>query len=229
MVETVNIDAGPALRNVDYTQMKQFIEGLRPDSELFSGRKFFQSLLKRKGLAGVLDFIERAVKALDEQSELDPFYNFTSAEREIFNHIAVKLWSRRAMLSLIPGAYFVAVEGALGAEGMARTGNEIATGEDLPPHSRNGRLVRDMLHYSSGAAIAIVVGNEMHELVRNWKLEQVGDAVHELHQQLPPHQQTREMLKALMELSDVVEKLKLAVDAQNAQLAVSGSQQGLSR
>jgi len=69
-------------------EMAQLVRGLRPDRELFSGRHFFELLLKYYDVEGVINFVERNK---DVKGGLDLHFNFTPEEQDLFDQTQNKI------------------------------------------------------------------------------------------------------------------------------------------
>ncbi len=79
--------------------LEKMIGRLYPNQDLFTGRKFFQILLKRGGPEAVLSFIEKASIALDKGDGVD-LSDFNDLERDAFNSSRVNYMSRRAFFGV---------------------------------------------------------------------------------------------------------------------------------
>lgn len=210
-----------------FEEMNAYVHGLGPDSEVYSGRKYFAALLKKGGLSAVLDFMERGSNALAVGDQLDPYYDFTPVEREVLARTPIKRMSRRAFLSVLPGIYFAGVEGTSATLKVGAQISEAATGKRNEAFNYAHHWVEDTLQPSANLAIAVVVGNEMHELVRNWKLEQIADALGELRDNIgfkTKAERDEEALRAtLVKLGDAVEQMRAALEAQKQTQQDAGS------
>ena len=94
-------------------RVRKLISHLRPDRELYSGRKFFEKLLDYAGVEGVVDFVNKGSKALSDKGELDLYFDFNDVERDAFNKARINYMSRRGFLGVF------AVAGAALALGTA--------------------------------------------------------------------------------------------------------------
>ncbi|MFZ4541849.1 MAG: hypothetical protein ACOYNL_08605 [Rickettsiales bacterium] len=76
----------PVSTDMSEEALRKMISHLRPDRELYSGRKFFEKLLEFGGPEAVLRFVDKAQVALDKKGGgLDLYYDFDSLERDAFN------------------------------------------------------------------------------------------------------------------------------------------------
>ncbi len=176
-------------------KLRDMISRLRPDKEVFAGRKFFEKLLadgSAENVDRVLRFIEKASKALDKNDGLDLHFNFDAAELTAFHKSYPPIWTRRAFLNTfgwgLPGAVY-AFEGIVGL--FAQFEEFYALPESNPKREEHDTLGRfgaikktlSTLTPTTETLIGLALVQEAFDKWVEIKLEQIADAVDVLAQQ----------------------------------------------
>lgn len=174
------------------TELQAMIRGLRPDRELYSGRRFFEKLLHYHGVDGVMSFVERAQKALSEEGELDLYFNFNDKERELFQKVGIKSFTRRSFfgvsMSGFSGAVFAGHGGLQLLDKLERNDWSSRTVAEAPTMVQKGLRVTNDIYPFAEVAIG---GTLIYEGGKNKfeeKLEQIADAVSVLAEKLEEKQ-----------------------------------------
>lgn len=167
-------------------RLSELISHLRPDRELYSGRKFFETLLAYAGKEGVVAFIEKASKALSDKGELDLYFDFSDVEREAFNKARINYMSRRGFLGVFAVGGAGAVFGATGVTGLARQAKEAIRPREKSSDASSEHPVDTAEHFvkqfypTAEVLIGGALLNEAWDKRLEIKLEQIADAVAEL-------------------------------------------------
>lgn len=165
-------------------KLAELISHLRPDAELYSGRKFFAKLLEYKGVEGVVEFIDKASKALSDKGELDLYFDFDSVDQEAFRKSRVNYMSRRGFLGVVavgvPGAVFATT----GVTGLVRQARDLSQTQisvsPSDPIDAIEHFVHKQLYPVGELLIGAALINEAYEKALAIKIEQIADAVTEL-------------------------------------------------
>jgi hypothetical protein len=190
MPETAQSEDAPL---IEEARLLAMIEALEPKEDVYTGIKFFKLLLQSRGVKGVMDFLNKAKKALDDGDGLDLTYDFDTIERSIFNRSRPNLLSRRGFLRTIawqiPGTVYLG-EGILGAlDNVARMDTQAGT----PAHNNSNEpsngfaMAKDALGATDFITDTLIGGAlvyEGHENKLEMKLEQIADAVSALDMRL---------------------------------------------
>lgn len=195
-------DAPPLPTTMDEDALRRMIGNLMPKSEVFSGVKFFNFLLDRRGVEGVLNFIRKASQALDKGNDLDLSYDFDEVEREAFKASRLEL-SRRNFLRTtawqLGGAITIA-DAALNAGGkvvdLIKPTPSSTNGAPPSPPSNHLATAQQAVHNYGMPIAETLIGAalvyEGHDNRVEMKLEQVSDAVLQLAETLQKeHSKTR--------------------------------------
>ena len=163
-------------------ELRHMIVNLRPDREMYAGKRFLLSLLDSRGVSGVDKFSNKALKALSEEGSLDIPHDFDVVEKEIFRKAALRMWNRKEFLTTmawtIPGA-ILAVKTPID---IAVIATDAAPTDPNDPHATLHRT-HDVMKWLSLAsdiplAAALVYEGIRHD--REMRLEHIADAVSEL-------------------------------------------------
>jgi hypothetical protein len=115
-----NLMSQPAIplpATITREKLSEMIEHLRPDRELFAGRKFFERLIEYKSVEEVIAFVNKATAALDKQDGLDLYFDFDPVEKEVFARTRLRVMSRREFLGVSAVGIAGGVERGVGLEG----------------------------------------------------------------------------------------------------------------
>lgn len=186
--------------------VEQMIERLRSDRKhrepTFAGRQFFERLLEKRGVEGVVIFLAKASEALDKADGLDLELNFDETELTLFKQCWPNLMERRTFLlsggCVLTGGAF----GALGAVGTTRDALETvdalrgipAPKKHADPHDRYPWLTwaEDVISKHINPPAEVLIGAVLiQEGVDKWvelKLEQVADSVELLSEMMQKQQ-----------------------------------------
>jgi hypothetical protein len=183
-----NLMSQPAIplpATITREKLSEMIEHLRPDRELFAGRKFFERLIEYKSVEEVIAFVNKATAALDKQDGLDLYFDFDPVEKEVFARTRLRVMSRREFLGVsavgIAGGVFFTT-GTIGAVKQVIT---LAFGKNpqkntLAPQSQMDKteeFIRTHIYPTGELLIGAALINEAYEKSLELKLEQIADAV----------------------------------------------------
>lgn len=176
------------MHDMEEARLKKLISYLRPDRELYSGRKFFEVLLEYAGVEGVMRFVRKANQALSDKGELDLYFDFDDVEREAFAKTRLNYMTRRGFCGVFAVGAAGAVFGATGAAGLTRQGKELLTGQRpraYQPTDDTVEKVEQFIQKECYPTAEVLIGaallNEAYDKRMEIKLEQIADAVAELH------------------------------------------------
>lgn len=190
-------------RIISIGRLERMIDNLKPDEELFAGKRFLRALLAERGVKGVLHFLKKAAKALAEQDGLDLAYDFDDTERRLFHSTRLNLLNRRNFLETIgwgvPGVLCL-------VNGVAKIGDKIvsaAGGHTEKNHEKEEKPHRGNLFHTISESVEQLGGIEytligaalVNEAIEKWienKLEHVADAVGELGKKIAAHERRRQ-------------------------------------
>ncbi|MEJ0009721.1 MAG: hypothetical protein WDN72_03880 [Alphaproteobacteria bacterium] len=190
-------DSAPArVLTPEEEELKKLIHQLRPDSDVYSGRLFFERLLENCGAEKTKSFIHKASKAMDDWGELDLHLNFDKVEREIFGKTRMQFWSQKGIFGVGAAGYSglaFATYGALSIAGQAsrfvREGHPFPKKqpdkENTPAFTQLAKRFQDTIGPTAELAIGGALMHEAHENWVNARLEQVGDAIEKLVEAVP--------------------------------------------
>ncbi len=177
-------------------EMILVIDSLKPKDQLYAGIRFLKLLLKRRGVAAVVECVEHISNELDKKEKLQD-YDLEGYE-DIFKDSRLNVHSRRNFLHTlgwgIPGA-IVTVNGLAKFGDMVVSSGHEESAEPADPQSNTFRRVDHWIHDNMGAVEYTIIGaallNECVEKWRELKLEQVANAVSELVEKNPPERQAQ--------------------------------------
>lgn len=184
---------------ISHERLKELINGLRPDRDLYAGRQFFLRLLDYHGVDGVLSFVGRANVVLDKESDLE-LHDLNKEEREVFDRTYLKSYSRRAVFGVAAaglGGAYLATSGVLGVAGQAE---KLATGKPLVKEGElagTGPIDRahKLFDQTAGPIAYTAIGSEMmHYAYENWmkyRLAEISNAVDKLATKLEKEQKQK--------------------------------------
>jgi hypothetical protein len=79
-------------------EMQHVISGLSPRQEMHSGVRFLTLMLQEKGVQGVVDFVEKGHKILDEEGKLLDYDFVTETEKRLLKGSRPNMLDRRTFL-----------------------------------------------------------------------------------------------------------------------------------
>lgn len=177
--------ATPSPAAITREKLSEMIDHLRPDKELFSGRKFFERLIEYKSVEEVIAFVNKASAALDKQDGLDLYFDFDPVEKEVFDRTRLRMMSRREFLGVsavgIAGGVFFTT-GTIGAvkQVMNLAFGKEAQGSAPAPETQMDKMeefIRTQIYPTGELLIGAALVNEAYEKSLELKLEQIADAV----------------------------------------------------
>jgi hypothetical protein len=164
-------------------ELRHMIENLRPDREMYAGKKFLLALLDSQGVDGVETFTNKALKALSEGDGLDIPHHFNVVEKEIFKKAALHIWKRREFLTTfawsIPGAVLM-VKTPFDIAALTKRMEKSSSQEaDENNFDKAHHVVENIsLITEIPLAAALIYEGIRHD--REMRLEHIADAVTEL-------------------------------------------------
>lgn len=172
-------------------RLRELISHLRPDRELYAGRKFFEKLFDYAGVEGVLAFVDKASHALSDKGELDLYFDFSDVEKEAFRAARINYMSRRGFLGVAAVGTSGVVFGATGVTGLLRQAKDFRSpGKDVAasdPIEATEHFVQKQLYPTAEVLIGAALMNEAYDKRLEIKLEQIADAVAELEAKIRKH------------------------------------------
>ncbi len=172
------------------------IDALAPTSEMHTGKKLLRGILKVRGVDGLLDYIKKTVKILDEEDGLKKRH-FDDMELQLFKKVRLNLMTRRNFLETVgwggPAVYALA-QGSLQSlskgydfiqwlEGKQTSATK-ETEEGGNPFDHASRATEHRFGVVEYLLIGAALLNEAAEKWLEIKLEQVALAVDELDNEL---------------------------------------------
>lgn len=177
--------ATPSPAAIPREKLSEMIDHLRPDKELFSGRKFFERLIEYKSVEEVIAFVNKASAALDKQDGLDLYFDFDPVEKEVFHRTRLRMMSRREFLGVSAVGIAGGVFFTTGTIGAVKQVMNLAFGEDSQgaapaPETQMNKMeefIRTQIYPTGELLIGAALVNEAYEKSLELKLEQIADAV----------------------------------------------------
>ncbi len=161
-------------------EMRKVINELSPKGEMHAGVRFLNLLLDEKGVAGVIDFVEKGHIILDEEGKLLDYDFVTDLEKRLLKRSHPNFFDRRTFLHTIGW-------GVAGGIGLPYYSSEI--GNELWVRFRQNERDNVFAHihtwigrYLVPSAELLISASLVNEMVINWretKLEEVSNAVTE--------------------------------------------------
>jgi hypothetical protein len=185
------------LKDLTAGEMREVINSLVPRDEMHAGIQFLNLLLDKKGIPGVIAFVEKAKKILDEEGKLLD-YDFDASEKELLKKAWPDLMARRNALGIIGAAVSGAIFAGVAGIDSAVTAKKIMNPPPAPPPQAQGVLeqAQELAHRYAYPVAEIMIGAVlMNEGVENWrkeKLEGVANAVADLAEAAKKQQQQKE-------------------------------------
>jgi hypothetical protein len=161
-------------------EMRRVIRELSPKGEMHAGVRFLELLLEEKGVAGVIDFVEKGHRILDEEGKLLDYDFVTDFEKRLLKRSHPNALDRRTFLHTIGW-------GVAGGIGIPYYASEISDGLWLRFRGNERNNVFARIHewigrYLLPPAELLISAALVNEMVVNWretKLEEVSNAVAE--------------------------------------------------
>ncbi|MDE3060281.1 MAG: hypothetical protein KGJ06_04660 [Pseudomonadota bacterium] len=197
----INTPANDNSQAPSESRLAAMIDALAPSSEMHTGKRLLREILKARGVEGVLEYVKKTVKILDEEDGLK-LHHFDPQELQFFKKIRLNLMTRRNFLETAgwggPAIYALS-QGtfkALGKgydfiqwlEGKSPPAQEHAVEDSKNPFDRLSERTEHHLGVLEYLLIGAALLNEAAEKWLEIKLEQVARAVDELDDELK-HQQ----------------------------------------
>jgi hypothetical protein len=186
------INPSCSFEGMNKDELRDMIAHLRPDREMYAGKKFLLALLDSRGVTGVDVFTNKALKALSVGDGLDLPHHFDEVEKEIFKKAALRMWNRKEFLTTmawsIPGVV-LAIKTPLDITVLATEKSSLDA--DTPSSdsklNKAHHIVKNISLLSDiPLAAALVYEGVRHD--REMRLEHIADAVSELSDRITEEQ-----------------------------------------
>ncbi len=170
------------LRELSIDEMRQVIRSLSPKDEMHAGVRFLMLMLEEKGVEGVVEFVEKGHKILDEEGKLLDYDFVSGLEKRLLRRSHPNVLDRRTFLHTVGW-------GVAGGVGVPYYSSDIAAKLWTRFVDRNSQVdnffarTHDWIgRYFVPPAEVLISASLVNEMVVNWretKLEEVSNAVAE--------------------------------------------------
>ncbi len=170
------------LRELSVQEMRRVIRGLSPKDEMHAGVRFLDLMLEEKGVDGVVEFVQKGHKILDEEGKLLDYDFVSDFEKRLLKRSHPNVLDRRTFLHTVGW-------GVAGGVGVPYYSSDIASKIWARFVDRNSQAsnvfarTHDWIgRYLVPPAEVLISASLVNEMVVNWretKLEEVSNAVAE--------------------------------------------------